>query len=96
MLSVAVWLGYSRTTPRADESVAPALHVAVFRRELGAELRQRPQVDVDRSGAEIVASGQRHPGEVVPGEQRPEDDDRGPHLLHELVGRHGGAAPPGW
>ena len=43
---------------RADEAVAAPLDVAVLRRELGAQLAERPQVHVDRPRAEVVAAGQ--------------------------------------
>ena len=39
--------------------------------------------------AEVVAARQRHARRAAAGEQRPEHDDRGAHLLDELVGRLG-------
>ena len=86
MLSVAVWLGNCEDDPGADEAVAVALDVAVLGDEAGAEVLERAQVEVDRPVAEVVAAGHRHPGGAVAGEQRAEHDDRGTHLLDELVG----------
>ena len=89
MLSVAVWLGNWSTIACADQAVAVPVDVAVLGDEGGAELLERAQVEVDRAVAEVVASGHRDPGGAVAGEQRAEHDDRGPHLLDELVGGDG-------
>ena len=70
----------------ADEAVAVALHVAVLGDEARPEVLEGAQVEVDRPVAEVVTAGHRDPGGAVTGEQRPEHDDRGPHLLDELVG----------
>ena len=72
-----------------DEPVAVSLDVAVLGAELSPELAERAQVEVDRALAEVVATRQRQPRPALAGEQRAEHDDRGPHPLDQLVGRHG-------
>ncbi len=44
---------------------------------------------VDRPRSEVVAAGHRDTGLPAPGKERAEHDDRGPHLLYELVRRFG-------
>ena len=80
---------------RPDEAVTTSFDITVLASELRAELGERPQVDVDRAGAEVVTAGQRDARRAVAREKRPEHDDARPHLLDELVGRDRGAARGG-
>ena len=85
--SVAPTLGNSSSNCVAVELVGPSLDVAVGELEGGAELLQRPQVHVDGSGPEVVASGKGDPRSPEAGQQGTEDHDRRPHPLDDLVGR---------
>ena len=55
--------------------------------DLGAELRQPLQVQVDRAAADGAAAGQRHERLAAAREQRPEHEHACAHLAHELIGR---------
>ena len=70
----------------AAVDVAP--HLAVGDLEPGAHGGQPVDVEVDGPVAEVVAAGQRHVHLAAAGQEEPEDDHRGPHALHQLVGRH--------
>ena len=66
--------------------VAP--HLAVGDLEAGPHGGQPVDVEVDRPVAEVVAPGQRHVHLAAAGQEEAEDDHRGPHALHQLVGGH--------
>ena len=61
------------------------MDVAVAQVELGAERLEAAQVQVDRAGADGAAAGQRDDGVAVARQHRPEHQDRGAHLAHDLV-----------
>jgi hypothetical protein len=61
--------------------------VAFLEIDLGAELRQALEVQVDRPVADGAAAGQRHSRPAAARQQRPQHQDRGAHLAHQLVGR---------
>ena len=96
-LSVPVWLGYSSTTrlptsrgtPPTVDATRPSTLPWEEVNSAPSDL-EGPQVHVDRPGAEVVAAGHRHPGPAAPGQERPEDHHRRPHLLDQLVGGLGG------
>ena len=85
-LSVAVWLGYSKTTlaPTKRPPGTDAAHLAVRGLEARAHGRQPVDVEVDRPVAEVVAARQRHPHRAAPGQQQAQHDDRRAHLLEQL------------
>jgi hypothetical protein len=58
----------------------------VRRLEAGAHGAEAAEVEIDRPVPEVVPTRQRHPHGPTAREEEPEDDDRGPHLLEELVG----------
>ena len=64
-------------------------HLAVGRLEAGAHGAEAAEVEVDRPVAEVVPARQRHPHGAAAGQEEPEDDDRGPHPLEQLVGARG-------
>ena len=90
-LSVAVWLGYSRTTrvpTRRPPGTVP--RTSPWDDSKRAPMALRPvEVEVDRPVAEVVPARQRHPHGAAAGQEEPEDDDRGPHPLEQLVGARG-------
>jgi hypothetical protein len=57
--------------------------------DLGAQLLQSPDVQVHRPCADGAAAGQRDLGVAVLGDQRPQHQDRGAHLAHQVIGRGG-------
>ena len=59
--------------------------VAVAQVEGGAERLEAAQVQVDRARADGAAAGQRHHRVAVAREHRPEHQDRGAHLAHDVV-----------
>ncbi len=46
------------------------------------------EVQVNGPGADGAAAGERHAGLAGPGHQRPQDQDRSPHGLDQLIGGH--------
>ena len=46
-------------------------------------------MEVERAAADVAAPRHRHPGVALAGQQGAEHIDRGPHAVHELVGRLG-------
>ena len=85
--------------PRADQAAARhgATHLPVGGLEVRAHGAEAVEVEVDRPVPEVVPAGQRHPHRAAAGEEQPEDDDRGPHLLEQLerARRHQLARPAG-
>jgi len=73
--------GRTQQTPRRR-----AAQDAVGQLELGAHAAQAVHVHVDRPAPEVVAAGQRHPGLAARGQQRTQDQDRGPHLADQVDG----------
>jgi hypothetical protein len=67
----------------------------VLHDDLRAEHLEPEQVLVDRASPDLAATGQRDLGAAVAGEERPEDEDAGAHLPHELVRRLGHDLPTG-
>ena len=63
------------------------LDVALLDADLGAERLQALHVLIDRPQPDRAAARQRHARVPAAGEERPEDQNRGPHRLHELVRR---------
>ena len=74
--------------PGADQPASRhrAAHLAVGRLEAGAHGAESAEVEIDRPVPEVVPTRERHPHRAATGEEEAEDDDRGPHLLEELVG----------
>jgi hypothetical protein len=63
--------------------------VALDQLDRSAHPLEAVQMQIDRPGADRAAARQRHPGLAGAGEQRPEDQHRGPHLAHQVVRRGG-------
>jgi hypothetical protein len=63
--------------------------VALAELDLRPELGQGLQMQVDRSGADGAAARQRHPRPSAAGQQRPQYQQAGAHLAHQVVGRRG-------
>ncbi len=70
---------------RAAQAPGVGLHVALGQVDLHPHGLQALEVQVDGPGPDGAAAGQRHPGLAGPGHQGPQDQDRGPHGLHQLV-----------
>ncbi len=64
-------------------------NVAGFDLDLGAELLQAHQMQIDGTRADGAAAGQRHLGLAAAGEQRTEHPEAGPHAADHFIGRHG-------
>ena len=75
----------------ADEAALGRLgdDIALVDIDLGAELLEAEEEEIDRARADGAAAGQRDAGLVAAGEQRPDDPEAGAHLGDELVGRGG-------
>ena len=92
---------HHRDVGRADgdlrEDDAPAAEalrragddVAAVDVDLGAEVAQRRDEEIDRPRADGAAAGQRHPRLAHAGEQRADHPEARPHLRDELIGRDG-------
>ena len=63
--------------------------VAGFDLDLGAELLQAHQMQIDRARADGAAAGQRNLRLSAAGKQRAEHPEAGAHAADHLVGRHG-------
>ncbi len=63
-------------------------HVAGLDLDLGAELLEAHQMQVDGTRADGAAAGQRHLGLAAAGEQRTEHPEAGPHAADHFIGRH--------
>ena len=61
------------------------LDVAVLEPDLGAQLLERQEVQVDRPHADGAPAGQRHAHRSRARQERPQDENRRPHRLDELV-----------
>ena len=84
--SVAPTLGKSSQTVAPVEPLRRAGDdVAVLVLELGAELGQPGDVEVERPAADRVAARHRHLGPAAAGDQRPQDADRGPDPADQVV-----------
>ena len=66
---------------------SPGLDVALLQPDVGAELGQRLQVQVQGSGADGAAPRQGHPGMAEARQQGAENQDGRPHLAHQVVWR---------
>ena len=62
----------------------------MLERDLRSELAKGGEVEIDRPDADCAAAGKRDANRAGAREQRSQDEDRGPHGLHELVGGVGG------
>jgi hypothetical protein len=60
-------------------------HIAAVELQLGAELLQAHQVQIDRPRADRAAAGQRHRRLAMAGQQRPEHPKAGPHPPHQII-----------
>ena len=63
-------------------------HVAGLDLDLGAELLETHQMQVDGTRADGAAAGQRNLGLAAAGEQRAEHPEAGPHAADHFIGRH--------
>ena len=63
------------------------LDVTFLQFDLGTQVLQRLEVQIDRPRADGTTARQRHPRPPGAGQQRPHDDDRGPHPANKVVGR---------
>ena len=94
---------FRRAHRHEREHVMPALQalgrfcmdIAVGELDLGAQGLQPLQMQIDRPRADGAAAGQRHPGLATARHQRPQHQDAGPHLAHQIVGRGGAGDLPG-
>ena len=64
-------------------------HIAAVDLDLGAELLQRHDQEIDRPRADGAAARQRHPGLAHAGQQRRRSPKTRPHFRDEFVGRGG-------
>ena len=72
---------------RTDESAGCLCdHVAAVDLQLGAELFQRVDQKIDRTGADGTAAGQRDLGLMHAGEQRRDHPEAGAHLGDQIIG----------
>lgn len=62
------------------------MDIAALKLDLGAQLLQPPQVQVNRPGADRAATRQRHLRLTPPGQKRPQNQDRGPHAPDKVIG----------
>ena len=62
---------------------------AVLEREVGAQLLHSGDVEVDRPGTDGAPAGESDVRLAVSRQERPQDEHRGPHRPHQLVGRLG-------
>ena len=46
---------------------------------------QRLQMQIDRTRADGTTTGQRHLGPAIPRQHRPQHQNRGPHLAHDVI-----------
>src|SRR5690606_3511267 len=58
--------------------------LAVDQFEGGTHPLQPVEMEVDRAGAEVVATRLGYPGGATAGEERPENHDRGSHLSDQV------------
>jgi len=79
----------------APQPVGAGLDVALLDDDVRPHRPQALDVEIDGPGADRTAARKGDLGLTVSGDQRPEHQDRGPHGLHELVGREGGLEPAG-
>ena len=81
---------------RAGQPVRrPRLDVALLERDLGAELFQALEMQVDRPGTDGAAARQRDLGLALARQQRAEHQNARPHLAHQVVGRPRAGQPTG-
>ena len=91
---IAVWvpptvtLGNSISAPRRPFLRARD-HIAAFDLDLGAQLRERHDQQIDRPRADGAAAGHRHLGLAHARQQRRHHPEARPHLGDQLVGRGG-------
>ena len=65
------------------------LDIALVEFDLGAQLGQGPEMQIDGPRADGAAARQRDLGPPVTRQQGPENEHRSPHLAHQIVGRRG-------
>ena len=75
---------------RALEAGGAGFDVAVFLRDLRAELFEAFDVEIDGAAADGAAAGERDAGVSAAGDQRAEDQRGGAHGLDQFVGGFGG------
>ena len=77
-----IWAPFRRALDRGVD-------VALGQFDLRPHQLQRLEVQVDRTGTDSAAAGQRHPRMAFAGQDRPQHQHRGPHLAHQIIRRGG-------
>ncbi|OPY91375.1 MAG: hypothetical protein A4E73_02047 [Syntrophaceae bacterium PtaU1.Bin231] len=71
---------------RAPKPFCLGVYVAVPKFHFCAHLLQGLDMEIHGSRTDRAAPGQRYPGLPEPGHKRPQDENRGPHRLDEVIG----------
>ena len=71
---------------RAAQALGARVHVAVFGGDVGAQLFQAFDMQIDGTRADGASAGQGNPGFAAARHQRPQHQRRGAHGLHHLPG----------